>query len=69
MRTRAIGWSPCWLALLLAGCDYLGLGGGRGPVFLSAPVIYLNQGRPEPGRIRGTHRGTAGAHPDLHGRR
>ena len=48
MRTRAIEWSPCWLALLLAGCDYLGLGGGRGPVLLSAPVIYLNQAAQNP---------------------
>ena len=44
MRTNAIGWAPCWLALLLTGCDYLGLGDDRGQVLLSAPVIYLNQG-------------------------
>ncbi len=43
MRTNAIGWSPCWLALALTGCDYLGLGDDSGQVLLSAPVIYLNQ--------------------------
>ena len=48
MRTHAIGWSPCWLALFLTGCDYLGLEDDRGQVLLSAPVIYLNQAAQNP---------------------